>query len=228
MDAHRLLVVEDDVRLGKLVAEYLDDHGFTVGLERRGDRAVDRILVEQPDLVILDVMLPGLDGFEVFRRTSRGFLGRVLFLTSRQSDMDQVAGLEMGADDYVTKPVDPRVLLARIHALLRRTVPPADVGCAEVGPLTLDRRRREVRVGTAELTLTSTEFDLLWFLAVRAGQVVSRASLYPSVLGMDYDGVDRGIDVHVSRIRRKLKDAGLDDDPIKSIRGSGYQLVVPR
>lgn len=228
MDAHRLLVVEDDVRLGKLVAEYLEDHGFSVALERRGDRAVDRILAEQPHLVILDIMLPGLDGFEVFRRTRSGFLGRVLFLTARQSDMDQVAGLEMGADDYVTKPVDPRVLLARVHALLRRPGLAPDAGRSEVGSLSLDRGRREARIAGSELVLTSAEFDLLWVLASRAGQVVSRASLYPAVLGLDYDGVDRGIDVHVSRIRKKLKDAGLDDDPIKSVRGSGYQLVVPR
>jgi two-component system response regulator RstA len=228
MDAHRLLVVEDDVRLGKLVAEYLDDHGFVVSLERRGDRAVDRILSEQPDLVVLDVMLPGLDGFEVFRRICRGFLGRVLFLTARQSDVDHVAGLEMGADDYVTKPVDPRVLLARIHALLRRPGAPVELGRATVGALSLDRGRREARVGDAELVLTSAEFDLLWMLASRAGQVVSRSALYPTVLGQEYDGVDRGIDVHVSRIRRKLKDIGLDGDPIKSVRGAGYQLVVPR
>lgn len=227
MRAYRLFMAEDDARLGALVAEYLSDHGFDVTVERRGDHAVDRILTEQPDLVILDLLLPGVDGFEVFRRIRCGFRGRVLFLTARRSDMDEVAGLEMGADDFVTKPVEPRVLLARINAVLRRSGLPPTPDRPTARRLTLDRVRREAWVGDVALPLTAVEFDLLEVLARHAGQVVSRATLYECVLGTRYDGVDRGMDVHVSRVRKKLKDAGLESEPIKAVRGTGYQLVVP-
>ncbi len=227
MESLRVLLVEDEPRLGALICEYLKGNGYQVGLEARGDRAVDRILAEQPDLVLLDVMLPGLDGFEVFRRARTGFTGRVLFLTARRADVDQVAGLEMGADDYVLKPVDPRVLLARVHAVLRRPTSPPDERVG-VGALALDRGARTATFCDIDLGLTSAEFDLLWVLAVRSGHVVARQSLYRTVLGIEYDGVDRGIDVHISRIRKKLREAGSPGEPIRSVRGAGYQLVVPR
>lgn len=227
MDLPRVLVVEDDVRLGLVLTEYLAENGYRTGIEARGDRAVERILTEQPDLVVLDVMLPGMDGFEVFRRIRSSYRGRVLFLTARRADVDQVAGLEMGADDYVAKPVDPRVLLARVNAVLRRGALPPESPRLVVGPLVLDRGARRISMDGAPVPMTSAEFELLWVLAMRAGNVVSRESLYRVVLGLEWDGVDRGIDVHVSRVRKKLKDVGLDGDPIRSIRGAGYQLVVP-
>ena len=227
MGSERILVVEDDPRLGRLLREYLSENGFEVQLEDRGDTAVNTILTWRPALVILDLMLPGLDGFEVFRLVRPLFSGRALFLTARRGDVDHVAGLELGADDYVTKPVDPRVLLARVRAVLRR-----GEGSSQplthllVGLLEVDRPARRATWEGRQLTLTSAEFDMLWCLALHAGEVVDRDTLSPVVRGVSYDGVDRGLDIHVSRIRRKLRDAGAGADLIKGVRGTGYQLLV--
>lgn len=225
LDAPRILVVEDDARLGRLLVEYLASHGYHVDLEPRGDTAVARILADQPAVLVLDLMLPGIDGFEVYRRVRSGFRGRVLMLTARRADADHVAGLELGADDYVTKPVDPRVLLARVQVLLRRAPAEPDPARLVHGTLTLDRTLREVTIRGTPLALTGVEFDLLWLLASHAGGVVGRERLHRDVRGVPYDGLDRSVDIHVSRLRRKLKDAGLDGD-VKALRGVGYQLAV--
>ena len=225
----RLLVVDDDARLGELLVEYFRGQGFVVEHERRGDRAAERTRSFGPDVVLLDLMLPGLDGLEVFRRIRPAFSGRVVMLTARRTDLDQIVGLEMGADDYVTKPVDPRLLLARIGAVLRRAAAsPPGVDHLQLGDLEIDRATRAASVGPVTLALTGAEFDLLWHLATRAGQPVSRDELYASLRGVAYDGVDRGIDIHVARIRRKFRGAGADPDLIKSVRGTGYQLGVRR
>lgn len=228
MEMPHMFVVEDDSRLSDLLVEYFGAHGFTVTLETRGDRAVDRILRARPlpEVVVLDLMLPGLEGFEVCRRLRHaGYNGRVLMLTARRHDVDHVAGLELGADDYITKPVDPRVLLARIRAVCRRTAESPQVHLLQVGALRLDRMLREVAVGETQVTLTGAEFDLLWMLAENAGQVLPRERLFREVRGVAYDGIDRTIDIHVSRLRHKLHDAGLDGD-VKGVRGVGYQLAV--
>lgn len=223
-----VLVVEDDLELGQLLVEYLTEEGMKAAVERDGTRAVDRILVERPDLVLLDLNLPGSDGFEVHRRVRPHFGGVILVLTARRSDLDHVAALEMGADDYVTKPIDPRVLFARIKAHLRRvahaaaTAEPARVA---VGAIEVDRTLRRVTVAGAVVEVTGLEFEILWYLARAAGRVVTRERMYEDVLGTRYDGLDRGIDSHVSRVRRKLREAGLRHDAIVGVRGQGYQLV---
>lgn len=225
-----VLIIEDDPELGPLLAEYLAEEGMRTSVEADGARAVHRIVSEQPDLVLLDINLPGMDGFEVHRAVRPLFRGVILVLSARRADLDQVAALEMGADDYVTKPVDPRVLFARIKAHLRRVrlereqrdVEPAR---RTVGQLTLDRVTRAVHVGSVSSPMTSLEFDLLWALARAAGTVVSRDRLSEDVLGTKYDGMDRGVDSHLSRVRRKLREAGIRGDPIRSVRGQGYQLV---
>lgn len=226
MDGTRALIVEDDERLGDLLAEYLRENGFVVEVERRGDRAVARVLDLRPEVVVLDLMLPGIDGFEILRRLHGRYDGRVLMLTARRSDVDQILGLELGADDYLSKPVDPRLLLARLRALLRRKAPTTELERLDLGVLCVDPALREVRVGAVVVPLTSAEFDLVWLLARHAGTVVSRDRLYEALRGISYDGVDRGMDIHISRVRRKLREAGLDPDLIKSVRSAGYQLAV--
>ncbi|MCK6547602.1 response regulator transcription factor [Myxococcota bacterium] len=225
--SEELLIVEDDEKLAALLAEYLEGSGFRVARVGRGDTAVERILASPPRLVVLDIMLPGLDGMEVCRRVRPQYPGPILMLTARKSEVDEVLGLELGADDYVTKPVIPRTLLARIRSLLRRTEAPADtpVTSLTVGELTVDQLRREAHVGDAALGLTATEFGILWMLAARAGQAVTREELYRDVTHASWDGLDRGMDVHISRIRRKLELAGATSSAIKSIRGSGYVLA---
>lgn len=225
----RILLVDDDRRLTGLVGDYLRREGFNVQAHHTGDGAVDVILAEQPAVVILDLMLPGMTGLEVCRRCRRqGYTGPVLMLTGRGDEVDQVVGLEVGADDYVPKPASPRLLLARIRALLRRHDTGRSVLQArEVGTFRVDPRTRGVRIGDDDLSLTTSEFDLLWILVERVGTPVSREDLVRKLRGIAYNGVDRSIDVRVSQLRRKLKDAG-DRVQIKTVRSVGYQLVVPQ
>lgn len=225
----RILIVDDDARLASLLQEYLSAHGYDADVESRGDRAVERIWREDPALVVLDVMLPGVNGFDVCRRARERYSRGILMLTASRAEVDQTVGFELGADDYVIKPVEPRILLARIRSLLRRVDGPAAVpplpDAIAIGALRVDRRRREVVVGERSVEVTGIEFDLLWLLARRAGEVVSRHEISLQVRGIPYDGIDRGLDVHVSRLRRKLEAAGLDASKVKSVRGCGYLMV---
>ena len=221
-----IVLVEDDVDLANLIKERLEGEGFTVRHEVNGRAACDLIAEVSPDLVVLDIMLPGMDGFEVCRTVRPGYRGPILILTALDDDLDQVLGLELGADDFVVKPVKPRVLLARIRALLRRAQTAApDVPRATVGALTVDATRREATLGDRAVDLTTVEFDLLWYLASRAGEVVSRQDLYRAIFNYDYDGLDRSVDVYISRLRQKLGDDPAMPHYIKTVRGVGYLLV---
>jgi DNA-binding response OmpR family regulator len=229
---HRILVVEDDARLAALIRDYLQQQGFAVLIEARGDTASDRIMAEQPDLLILDLMLPGRDGLSVCQQIRADYPGPILILTAREDDMDQVAGLEMGADDYVKKPVQPRVLLARIRALLRRfkpTLPSETTGAPsseiQFGSLRINREAHAVELAGENIVLTTNEFELLFMLAANAGKVLDRQTLYADLRGIDYDGLDRAIDVMVSRLRRKLDDDAQAPRRIKTIWGEGYLFV---
>jgi two-component system, OmpR family, response regulator RstA len=222
-------IVEDDERLAALISEYLSENGFRTEIIGRGDTAIERIEASPPQLVILDLMLPGCDGLEVCKAVRGEFRGGILMLTARKGDVDEILGLELGADDYVTKPVAPRVLLARMKTLLRRLEPRGDESppaLRTIGPLSLDRRLRDVSVRGERLLLTSIEFDILWILAGAPGEVFSREQLYREILGAAYDGLDRGMDIHLSRIRRKLERAGLEGSAIRSVRGEGYLLAL--
>ena len=223
----RILLVEDDERLAGLTAEYLSRNDFEVTIEGRGDAAEQRIIAEQPDLVILDIMLPGKDGFEVCRAVRPAYRGVILMLTARDEDFDQILGLEMGADDYIAKPVQPRVLLARIKALLRRLPGNGEplAGNAEektFGVFRISQATRTATLAGQPIDLTTAEFDLLWLLASHAGSVLSRDDLLQELRGIGFDGLDRSIDARISRLRKKLSDDPDNPTRIKTVRGKGY------
>ena len=228
----RILLVEDDERLADLTAEYLRKNDFEVTIEARGDTAEARILTEDPELVILDVMLPGKDGFEVCRAVRAKYKGVILMLTARDEDLDQILGLELGADDYIAKPVQPRLLLARIKALLRRA-PTAGSAAEEnsnsetmtelaFGNFHISQTTRSTHLGAEAIDLTTAEFDLLWLLAHHAGNILSRDDLLQQLRGIGFDGLDRSIDARISRLRRKLGDDPENPTRIKTVRGKGY------
>ncbi|WOG29247.1 winged helix-turn-helix domain-containing protein [Endozoicomonas sp. 8E] len=227
----RILIVEDDERLATLTRDYLENNGLSVSIEGDGGKAVDRILEERPDLVVLDLMLPGEDGVSICRRVRGQYAGQILMLTARTDDLDEVLGLEMGADDYVAKPVRPRVLLARIRALLRRNQGPMEEqeeqGSSRLmfGPLVVDNSMREAWLNDVSVELTSAEFDLLWLLCSNAGRVLSREEIFSQLRGIEYDGQDRSIDVRVSRIRPKIGDDPMHPRLIKTVRSKGYLFV---
>ena len=226
----RILIVEDDQRLAELTQDYLESNGLAVSIESHGGKAVERVLAERPDLVVLDLMLPGEDGLSICKRLRPDYDGPILMLTARTDDMDQVQGLEMGADDYVCKPVRPRVLLARIRALLRRSEPaepnPAAGGKRlAFGKLVIDNAMREAWLDEQTIELTSAEFDLLWLLAANAGRILSREEIFNALRGIEYDGQDRSIDVRISRIRPKIGDDPMHPRLIKTVRSKGYLFV---
>lgn len=226
----RVLLIEDDVQLASLIGEYLREHEFQVNVDHRGDSGAERILRDAPDLVVLDVLLPGLNGMDVCRQVRAQYAGPILMLTARDDDIDEIIGLELGADDYVKKPVEPRVLLARIRALLRRTsqnfvINTSEPRCFSFGSFSIDQTARRVTLGGDCVELTTGEFDLLWLLASAAGTVLSRDMILASLRGIDYDGLDRSIDIGISRLRAKLQDTATPSTRIKTVRGKGYLFV---
>ena len=232
----QILIVEDDERLAELTREYLSNNGRSVSVEHNGAVAVERIKAEQPDLVILDLMLPGEDGLGVCRLVRSEYSGPIIMLTARTDELDQVVGLEVGADDYISKPVTPRLLLARISAMLRRSSKlkgaSDTIGLQEptdarhhFGSLIIDNSMREAWLGDEDIDLTSAEFDLLWLLASNAGRVLSREEIFSALRGISYNGQDRSIDVRVSRIRSKIGDDPEHPRRIKTVRSRGYLFV---
>jgi two-component system OmpR family response regulator len=225
--ATRVLIVEDDERLGELIAEYLRRNAMEIHWERRGDHAVEAVYRHEPDLVVLDVMLPGTDGFDVLRELrARGATLPIVILTARDEDFDRVLGLELGADEFIPKPVQPRVLLAHIRAMLRRAGmqerPGSESDTVVFGRLEIDTASREVRLAGSPIDLTTAEFDVLWLLARHAGKVLSRADILHELRSLDYDGSDRSVDCRIYRLRRKLGDLADKGERIKTIRNVGY------
>lgn len=229
-EKQHILLVEDDRRLITLIREYLEKHEFQVTTAERGDIAVTLITEYQPDLVILDLMLPGKDGFTVCKEVRGKYTGPILMLTAKEEDNDQIHGFEIGADDYVKKPVEPQVLLARIRALLRRfsvgLEQPKRPDTIIFGELEICKASRSVKLKGATIDLTSSEYDLLIFLAEAAGVILDRDQLFKSLRGIEYDGLDRAVDVNISRLRKKLGDSSSHPYKIKTVWGQGY-LFVP-
>ncbi|MET0068339.1 MAG: response regulator [Candidatus Thiodiazotropha sp.] len=230
-DMAQVLLVEDDVQLAGLIREYLERYEFKVFLEHRGDTVVQRVRDLNPDILVLDLNLPGRDGLDICRELRMDFPGPIAMFTARDEDVDEIVGLELGADDYLTKPVEPRVLLARLRSLLRRyrTLANHDNGDSgeqlTFGHLFIDARARTATLNDEPIELSTGEFDLLWLLASRAGKVVDRDSALKSLRGFGYDGLDRSVDIGISRLRRKLQDNAHHPFRIKTVRGRGYLFV---
>jgi two-component system response regulator CpxR len=222
----RVLIVDDDVELCRLLGERLSSEGFALEAVHDGPRGLERVLSQEHALVILDLMLPGMGGLDVLRRVRTHSPVPVLILTARGEDVDRILGLEIGADDYLPKPFNPRELIARIRAILRRTSRTLATGNSiTVGDIQFDPAAREVRMDGVPIDLTSVEFALLETLLRDAGHVVTREQLTETVLGRKLGPFDRVIDVHVSNVRKKLGPAQ-GGERIKALRGSGYLFVA--
>ncbi|MCG8415985.1 MAG: response regulator [Pseudomonadales bacterium] len=229
----KILLVEDDDKLAGLIKEYLEGHQFEVVVEPNGATAVETIIQHNPELVVLDLMLPGKDGITICREVRPQFAGPILMLTASMDSVDEILGLEIGADDYVQKPVEPRTLLARIRALLRRV---SDSG-SNAGPespsgpeilqfdqLSINKSARTVQLGDVVIELNNPEYELLLYLAERAGTTVSRDELFQSLRKLSYDGQSRIIDITMSQVRKKF---GSDVDRyLKTVRGKGYLFML--
>jgi len=218
----RLLLIEDDAGLAAMLGEFLGTHGFRVSARGTAAEGIALLSEERFDALILDVMLPDADGFDVCRRVRAGSDVPILMLTARGDETDRIVGLELGADDYLPKPFNPRELVARVRAILRRRGAGTRGEVLRFGRLELDRDARLVRVDGGERPLTSYQFDLLWTLAQNAGRVMSREALMDKLRGGELEAFDRSLDVHVSRIR-----AAIEDDPrhprrILTVRSAGY------
>lgn len=220
-----VLVADDEKNIVQLIKLYLINEGFLVETAQDGQEALDKARRSRPDLVILDIMMPRLDGLEVCRRIRKESNVPIIMLTARTDDVDKVVGLELGADDYVTKPFNPRELVARVKAVLRRTQASPDLDITvEIGNVRIDPARREVRINGREVQMRAKEFDLLHALAQEHGRVLTRETLLSRVWGYEYLGDSRTVDVHVTWLRDKLSEATAH---VQTVRGVGYKLVVP-
>jgi len=228
MNNNLILLVEDDRRLAELVKDYLEKHEFSVAIENHGNRVIRQSQNINPALIVLDIMLPGKDGLTLCQELRPDYKGPILMLTARNEDMDQILGLEYGADDYVIKPVEPGVLLARVRALLRRYYQSEarEQEALVYGQLTIHPARRQVELAGKEVYLSSHEFDLLLALANQAGQTLSREFLFNQIYSRTYDGLDRSIDVRISQLRKKLADNAENPTRIKTIWGRGYLFIA--
>ncbi|GGD15236.1 DNA-binding response regulator [Franconibacter daqui] len=229
----KIVFVEDDPEVGSLIAAYLGKHDINVVVESRGDRAEEVIQREKPDLVLLDIMLPGKDGMTLCRDLRPNWQGPVVLLTSLDSDMNHILSLEMGASDYILKTTPPAVLLARLRLHLRQAQPqnPELLSlkphkALRFGTLCIDPINRQVTLGNDVVALSTADFDLLWELATHAGQIMDRDALLKNLRGVSYDGLDRSVDVAISRLRKKLNDNATEPFRIKTVRNKGY-LFAP-
>lgn len=235
----KILLIEDDEKLTQLLSLYLERNGFEVSVGHNGAHALELLQRCSPDLLILDLMLPGLDGLSVCREVRGDFQGKILILTASDDDMDQVAALEMGADDFVCKPLKPRVLLARIRMLLRRKdqmveeqevkaepVEPVEEHSQQLGGLHLNQLTQRCTLNKTLVNLTPSEFELLWILVCHADQILSRERLVKLTRGIDYDGIDRTIDNKIVVLRKKLYDDPALPKKIITVRGKGYLFVA--
>lgn len=223
---NRVLLIDDDEELCEMLAEYLEAEGFEVLAAHNGEEGVQRALAGDADAAVLDIMMPGQSGLESLRQIRQQSLMPVIMLTAKGDDVDRIVGLELGADDYLPKPCNPRELVARLRAVLRRASPGATREMLRVGDVTIRSAERVAEWAGERIELTSTEFNLLETLARQAGRVVSKEEISERVLGHPLSRYDRSVDVHVSNLRRKLGQLPDGRSPIQTVRGIGYQLVA--
>lgn len=221
---NHILLVEDDLRLANLIAKFLEQNEFRVSMLHQGNMVANFLQKNAPDLIILDVMLPNEDGFTVCRKIRNSYTQPIIFLTAKDSDFDHVHGLEIGADDYLIKPIEPHVLLARINMLLRRKkqIDKVLVDQLTYGQLSIHKTSRQVSLASEPIELTSHEFELLWLLASNAGEPQSREYIHKQMINREYDGLDRSVDVRISRLRKKLGDCTSNPYRIITVWGKGY------
>ena len=223
-----ILLVEDDIELAELIQDYLNTYEFNVSIEHNGATAVGKIIQQQPDLVILDLMLPGKDGISICKEVREQFDNIIIMLTASNEIVDHVLGLEIGADEFIQKPVEPRVLLAHLRALLRRqqqVTKQLASECYQVGVIELFERDRLVKVAGHKVALLQNEYELLLFMFMRVGSVITRDDIFRHLKGIDYDGQSRFSDILVSQLRTKLAVDGISGNHIKTVRNKGYLLV---
>ncbi len=227
---YKILLTDDDVELTELLAEYLATQGLDVDIANDGQEGLDMVKKGQYDLMVLDIMMPKIDGLEVLKQLQKEkYIIPVIMLTAKGDDIDRIIGLEIGADDYLTKPCNPRELLARINAILRRNknnkqnYKQDDIDTVN-SIINIDVKTRSVKIKGEEVILTGTEFDLLNYLIINSGKTVSKEVLSLEVLDRELDPFDRSLDVHISRVRKKLE--LFLDKPIKTVRGKGYQMSI--
>lgn len=226
-----ILLVEDDISLAQWVQEYLHEHSYQVTHIERGDTALEAFKATEFDLVLLDVMLPGIDGIQVCRDIRAISNVPIVMLTARSDELDEVIGLEVGANDYVVKPVRPRALLARIKSLIRNKIQLSDSleetqQVLQFGELNLDNTAKRVLFNKTEIDFSSSEFDFLWYLACHAGTPVNRDQVFKALKGREYDGQDRRFDLMISVLRKKLDDNSQKPQKIKTVWGKGYLFVA--
>lgn len=221
-----ILLVEDDEVMALTLSRYLEKQNFRVITESDGDNVLAAIDKHEPDALILDLNLPGKDGFEVCREVRASFDDPIIMLTARDDDIDQIIGLELGADDYITKPAEPRLIHARLKAIMRRSDTVTNnvnrQDSHSFGNFFINKSTRSVKLGGEEISLTTADFDLLWLLASSAGRIVSRDDIQKNLRGIEHDGLDRSIDMKISRLRKRLGDDTDNPNRIKTVRGKGY------
>jgi len=227
----RILLVDDDIELSALLQEYMQQEGLSVDICHHGQQALEKLQTESFDLMVLDVMMPVLSGFETLQSLRKTNNLPVIMLTAKGDKIDRILGLEMGADDYVAKPCDPRELVARIKAVSRRTYQKDNSSVTQtsaltLGDLSIDSTQRQAKIGRINIELTATEFDCLYLLAQNAGQRVTKEDISQKVLGKRLQAYDRSIDMHMSNLRKKLTIDQQTLERIKTLRGSGYQLLI--
>jgi two-component system response regulator BaeR len=225
-DKH-ILIVEDEIKIAHLLRDYLKNAGYSASCMDRGDTVIPYVKKDPPDLILLDIMLPGTDGTEVCRELRKFSNVPIIMITAKVEEVDRIIGLELGADDYICKPFSPREAVARVKAVLRRGYSEADEKCLTAGPITLEENTRQVKVAHTPLKLTPSEFGLLKVMMAHPNRVFSRNDLLDKVQGYDFEGYDRTIDTHVKNLRKKIGEVLPDQDIIVTVYGIGYKLLMP-
>jgi two-component system response regulator BaeR len=226
MSNQQILIVEDEVKIAKVLCDYMERSGYTVNCLRRGDEVLPQVKKNPPTLILLDIMLPGMDGMEVCRELRKFSNIPVIMITARVEEIDRLLGLELGADDYVCKPFSPREVVARVRAVLRRSHPRQTETLLTVGEIAMDEEKHQVLIGGAEVKLTPCEFQLLKVLIAHPNRVFTRSELLNLVQGYDFEGYDRTIDTHIKNLRKKVAAMAPDRELVGTVYGIGYKFTV--